>query len=579
MTAAPGEPPLGRLEQESLEEALSARGLHRDPHPEGKQIGEIQVVNQEVFSQRDWWFQFFNHFHRTTRENVLRRELLMKPGDRYDPALVEESIRNLDSEPVLSVAGRRFTAPELSSVVVILPVVSPRPGTVDLLVVTRDVWSLRFNTNFEVQQGTLTLLQTSLSENNLFGWRKFLSLGFDMDQGSMDAGPTYFDPNIRGTRLTFYAVAGLTFSRDTHQQEGNFETASVRYPLYSLASKWGGGVDFNHFNTVIRSFQGTMLRLEDLTATPGTEMIPYIFRREITTVDANVIRSFGVDVIQRVTLGHLVDSRQSSVLPGFPYDAATAALFLAEYAPLTERRSEPYVRYQLFTPRYAVYRDLDTFDLRENKQLGPSLSLRFGLGLPELGATYRGYAFGGTASWAIGPRGFYGQALVSAGARLREGVLIDQSFTASLYGATPMLGRVLRIVLAGETDAVRADTARTRFFVGGGTGLRGYAIGAFQGTVQMIAHAELRSAALPIFSQRIGALLFYDVGDAANSYQQLTAYHDFGVGLRWLIPQLNSTVIRFDWAFATQDAFTTQGALLTAAGWPGRVSLGFEQVF
>ena len=49
--------------------------------------------------------------------------------------------------------------------------------------------------------------------------------------------------------------------------------------------------------------------------------------------------------------------------------------------------------------------------------------------------------------------------------------------------------------------------------------------------------------------------------------------HDAGVGLRWLIPQLNSTVIRIDWAFATQS--TT----LTRAGFPGRASAGFQQIF
>jgi hypothetical protein len=68
-------------------------------------------------------------------------------------------------------------------------------------------------------------------------------------------------------------------------------------------------------------------------------------------------------------------------------------------------------------------------------------------------------------------------------------------------------------------------------------------------------------------------LLFYDVGDAGASYRGLVAHNDFGVGLRWLIPQLNSTVIRIDWAFATQSTAFTQ------AGFPGRLSAGFLQTF
>ena len=76
--------PLGRLEQESVDDAMMNLGLLLDPAPQGKTIGRIHVVNQEVFSRRDWWFQWFNHFHRTTRPEMLRRDLLVKPGQLYD---------------------------------------------------------------------------------------------------------------------------------------------------------------------------------------------------------------------------------------------------------------------------------------------------------------------------------------------------------------------------------------------------------------------------------------------------------------------------------------------------------------
>src|SRR4051812_36625935 len=86
-------PPLGKLEQESVDEALAGLGLRVDPHPEGKTIRNITAVNQEVFSRRDWWFQWLNHFHRTTRPYILERELLLRPGQPYDQSLVEESTR------------------------------------------------------------------------------------------------------------------------------------------------------------------------------------------------------------------------------------------------------------------------------------------------------------------------------------------------------------------------------------------------------------------------------------------------------------------------------------------------------
>jgi hypothetical protein len=572
---------LGRLEQESVDEALTAMGLRLEPHPEGKLVGAIAVVNQEVFSQRDWKFQLLNVFHRTTRPEILQRELLVKPGSPYDEALVEESIRNLQAPPRLSIAGHVFGQPELSSVVAIVPVVSSRPDTVDLLAVTRDVWSLRFNTNFEFQQNTLSLLETSLSENNLFGWRKYLSAGFTMDQGSFEIGPTYFDPNVAGSRLTLLASANAFYTRATNAYEGNSELFSLRYPLFSLASRWGGGVDVSHQDAVVRNFRGNRLLQLDLAGDPAgvVEAIPYAYRRAGASVDSSVVRSFGVDVIQRVTIGHLFDARRSRVLPTFPGDPADPQRaideqrFLDQAAPVSERRSEPYLRYDLFTPRYAITRDLDTFDLRENRQLGPSLSLRVAYGLPALGADFAAVPLSAVASWSVGAGGGFAQALVRGGVRLRDGHLIDQSAGAQLYAATPMLRRVVRLVFAAEADAARADTLRRRYFLGGSTGLRGYAIGDFQGTSMVVGHAELRTAALPVFSQRFGGLLFYDVGDAASSFGAVVPHHDFGLGLRWLIPQLNSSVLRFDWAIATQS---TQ---FTTAGLPGRFSAGFQQVF
>ena len=199
---------LGRLEQESVDDALANLHVAVDPAPEGKTIGRIFVVNLAVFSKRDWYFQLFNIFHWTTRSYILERELLLRPGQLYDQALVEETTRNIQTPPPIVVGNRALGQPELSSVVVTLPIVSPIPGQVDLLLVTRDVWSLRFNSNFEYQGNALTLLETSLSENNLFGWRKYLSAGFNMDQGRYYYGPTYYERPYSRPAPVFFGLGG-----------------------------------------------------------------------------------------------------------------------------------------------------------------------------------------------------------------------------------------------------------------------------------------------------------------------------------------------------------------------------------
>jgi hypothetical protein len=572
---------LSKLEQESVDEALGNLGLVVEPNPAGKIIGTIYVVNGDVFSPRDWYFQWFNIFHRTTRENILRRELLFRPGQPYDQALVEESMRNLQTPPTVVLAtGKAISPPELSSVVAIVPVKSPEAGKVDVLAVTRDVWSLRFNTSFEFQQATLSMLDTSLSENNLFGWRKFLSVGFSLDLGKYGVGPTYFDPNILGTRMQLYANALAFYSRDTGHYEGNVETVSLVYPLYSLASRWGAGLAFSHDDEVIRSFFGTALVEKMLTDPPGGS-VPYIFRRRREIVDANATRSFGASVIQRATLGYFFDDRHYVPVALSQYEGATpvqVAAFMAQWAPPNELRSQPYARYDLFTARYGVYRDLDTFDLRENAQLGPLLSLLAAYGSPELGATYRAVPLSASVRWTFEPLiGGLLRLSASGGLRMRDGRAIDQLYQARLYAATPMLRRFVRLVLSGEVDGTHNDTQHQFFVAGGDTGLRGYAIGEFQGPSMIIAHAELRTAPLAIVSQRFGAVLFGDAGDAASSFSALIMRADAGLGIRWLIPQLNASVIRFDWAVALVDGDLTNGG--TRAGLPGRFSAGFQQIF
>jgi hypothetical protein len=585
-----GHPPaLGPLEQESLDDALAGRGLAIDPAPQGKLIGRVHIVSQDVFSLRDGRLRWLNHLHRTTRAPVLARELLLDLGQPWDDALVEESTRRIQSPAPFIIAGQQLYQPELSSVVAIVPVVSRTPGRVDLLLVTRDVWSLRTNATFEFQQDALTLFGASLSENNLFGWRKHASLGFGFDQGAYNYGPTYVDPNVRGTRLTLWAAATLYASRETGAQEGDDELVSLHYPLYSLASRWGAGIDVLHQSVVPRVFRGNSLRLVDLAATPNAESIPYAYRRRSVTVDANVVRSFGKAVLQRATVGYFVDGRRSEALPDFPGDAATARLFLAEWAPNEEQRSGPYVGYEAFTPRYVVLRNLGTFDLREHRHVGFSFRVRLTEGLPALGADVHASGLSVIAGGGFSPAGGYLSLTAGASARFLhgDGRLVDQAAGLAAYAVTPLIDGILRIVATLEVGSKRADTAHTPFVLGGAmaprgyhlgelhgpAAMRGYQIGEFLGTTAFAGHLELRTAALAVGSQRVGMTAFYDVGHAARSLADLVPHDDVGLGIRWLIPQLGSSVVRVDWAVALQDG------PLTRVGMPGRFTAGFQQVF
>lgn len=567
---------LGTLERQALDDALEARGLAIDPAPDGKTIGQIHVFNHEVFSWRDSYFQLLNLFHRTTRESLVAREAIFKPGQPYRQEIIDETTRSLQD-------------PDLTSVVVIVPVVAATPGAVDVLIVTRDVWSLRLNTNFVVEQGQLLALQASLSENNLFGWRKQASLVFDMDQGAIAVGPTYIDRNVAGTRLYFTSSARARFARRGGALEGSSSNTTLTYPLFSLASKWGASVGVSHFRGVLRGFQGNEIRLWDLEATPDVEeRLPLVYRYRRFGTSASVTRQFGTRVIQRVSAGHGFSVVRPSFTPDYPEaDPAVRAAFVREIFPRSERLSELSASWSMFTPRYFVYRDVDTFDLREDVRLGPRANAGLSRALRALGSEREFTGLSAGAGWSFGYLG--GMQIVGLGwsGRVAEGVLDTQVYSAGFTLISPILLHRLRVFATAGATAVLDDKDRTsRLFLGSNNGLRGYLVNDIFGYSRALGHLEVRSMPVPLYALRLGAAAFYDVGDAAGTDQgtgsgvvravrgvmALRPKSSVGGGVRLLIPQLNTYVLRFDIAFPLNSTNKTRAG--TFWWWAG-----FQQAF
>ena len=576
---------LGKLERESVDDALALRGLSIEPEPQGKIIGAVQVVNLDVFLARERIpLVWANIFHRTTREHHVWRESLLQAGDRYDQDLVEETTRNLQD-------------PSLSNTVAVLPVKSATPGMVDLLIVTRDVWSLRFNQDFNYQQGQLNTYTASLSENNLFGWRKNLAAVFVMDQGEMSFGPNYIDPNILGTRLKLEAAFYWIWARRIGEiaagpQEGTSSRIRLEYPLWALARRWGAYADFSHYDGVIRHFLGANLRSVAVDPDPaGAETAPWEYRYRTVTLSSAVTRSFPrATVIQRISLGHELNLLRPSFLPEFPYadGSPERTRFAQSVFPLSERTADLFLRYDLFTPSFRTYRDLNTFDFREDMRLGPSLALKAGQASARVGSERSFSLFQASLDWTEDWAGGLESIGGSWEGRLAEGEMTDQLVQARVSLATPLLGRVVRVVAAGNAGFLFENLRNRHFAVGGDNGLRGYPVGMFSGYgAQFIGHIEARTMALKLAFLRLGGLLFFDAGHAAADTSGLTFYSDVGVGLRLLIPHLDTYAIRADWAFPLRSASSLSagssgnaaGSSGISAGWPGRVSLGFRQVF
>ncbi len=546
---------LSRLERRAVDRALEMRGLEIDHAPYGKPIGRIHVVALDVFGPSEGFLRWFNIFHVTTLETSIRAELVIEEGQTWDQRRADESTR-------------RLRDPSSNSLAAIVPVIG-EGGAVDVLVVTRDVWSLRMNSNYEIQDRQLTVLQVALSENNLLGRRKLLAATFRMDQGAYRIGPLYVDKNMFGQHVELRARGGPVFNRKTRELEGSESLVDLSRPLWSLDTEWGAGLAWSHELGIERSFVGPELATYDAPETPIDDLIPYQYRQRKIALSAHVVRGFGSAIEHRARAGYELGIVRPSLMDDFPADPVLRDSFTANVLPRSERTSALFVGWQLFEPRYRNYQNLSTFELAEDTRLGPEAELTVSTALELIGSEANFVRISGNAAWtgSWGGDGIW-RARIAATTRLEGGEAIDNVGEAILRLATPLteLGRAATQI---KLSTLFNDTQNQFYTLGGDNGLRGYAINEFRGDRRALWQTELRSRPVPILFTRWGILIFHDVGGAASSFGSMQLHHDAGIGLRSLVPQLNPDVFRFDFAFALDEG--RRGEL--------RFSAGYDQSF
>ena len=564
------------LERQSIIRTLQRRGLEVEPQPWGKVITEVVVENEDVFAESNW-LQFFNLFHYTTRESRVREELTIAKGEVWDQDRVEES-------------ARRLHDPLYSSVVALIPVKSSIAGTVRMLVVTRDIWSLRLNTQYTFQQAALTNLSFSLSENNFLGTRDVLAAAVVMDPGAIAVGPLFIDKDFLAKHLDFRvrfddvltrqatkffspvtgmqtavpgAPRGLQDASTLHS-EGSDATITLSKPLWSLASEWGWATSFAYRNAVNRSFDGRMDPY-DLYVDPDSG-VPFEYRSRTWSVSASTTRQWGTTYKQQLSFAYTVSSVRASLLDNYTtnIDAASLQLFEQDVFPRNEVISQPSVSYTVYRPRYTTVRNVSTYDLAEDVQLGPSLSATLAQGLTALGGdlNFTRPTISGGYIWRWWRDGFIHP---SAAGSLRfqsnaphGWTTIDNSASASLRFATPTIAW-FRVVVQGEVDTQWHNTQNGYYAIGSDSGLRGYNVNEFRSprndSSRLVkSQAELRTTPVPWWVLRLGAVAFYEVGGAADSLNQMKLYNDVGAGIRMLIPQTSRELFRFDIALPLQNA-------------------------
>jgi hypothetical protein len=546
-------------EEQTIAEVLDSLGQERDPAPEGKEVERVDIAPLDVIEQRDPLPLWVNVFHFTSRTPVIRRELLVREGEPYRQVLVDETIRNLRRLPQLSV----------------ILVVATKGSTADrigIVVITKDVWSLRLNWNVALTPGGVELFEAQPAEWNFLGTHQTLSGIFVFEPSSYTFGLGYVAPRLGTSRVAVQASADVIVNRSSGDTEGSLGSAIAGQPLYSALTEWAWDASVAWRDQPLRRYVNAQLSLYRDAATGQSLPFEYRERQYLTTYE--LTRSFGWDVKHDVTLAAGIDRQQYRVdFPGV--DQRTRDDFAAANVPVSDTRVGPSIQYHGYTKRYLRVIDFDTLALQEDHRLGRDVVLRVYPSFRALGSTRDVIGLYTALQYTFAVRD--GLFRVSFQTRTERDTdqISDAAIEPTAHFASPTVAGLGRIVLDATMVYRWRNYLNKTTYIGGDDRLRGYPTNFFVGPDVVAYNVEIRSRPVEILTCQLAGVAFFDSGDAFRGFDHFQPYQSVGVGLRALFPQLDRVVFRADIGFPLERPLDATGTPIAPLGF----HISFDQAF
>lgn len=481
--------------------AQSSRRKPRVYASSGPVVGVIHIERGDVFDPQvpgeDWWpFRIANKIHWVTREDIVRRELLFKEGELWDPLKALESERNLRANGSFRRANVD-PAPQAPS------------GPVDVYVRTQDSWTTNPQLSFGTEGGR-TFYSYGLEENNVLGYGK--TIGFARSKNGDDRSDSFVlgDPRFLGTRLRL----GASFADSS---DGDSNSLFLTRPFYSLESENAVSVSWN------RSLgDGQILR-------DGEEFSQHRVRSR--QAEGSIGQRLNDDraVIHRWEMGWYSEKRAYEPKP------ETKGGLL----PADQEFSGPTAGWSWVQPRYVKETYIDRMEYVEDFNLGNEFGLRAGFMPKGKGSDRERWLWHAQDQHGVqfNPGRFALGALMASG-RAAGGRWENALFSASgnLFWKTEAPGQQTFVAHAEGVTGRYLDRD-SQVTLGGDSGLRGYKNASFTGGKAVLFNLEDRFF-FPgeyLHLMRFGGVLFFDTGTVipeGGSFALKRFKSDIGVGLR-----------------------------------------------
>ena len=466
----------------------------------GAVIGKIIIDNLNVFDLNNPkdntpLFRLVDDLHARTRQDVVRWQLLFVPGDKYSRRVLQES------ERLLRQASYFYDAS--------IEPVAYHDGKVDVVVRTRDVWTLDPQVSFGRSGGTNST-SVGVQELNAFGYGAAVTVGHSTNVDRTQTGIGIQDSNIYGSRIS--ASALYSVNSDGYQRD-----LFVDRPFFALDSRWTGGVN------------GTDDLRVDSLYDRGNVIDQFQEHDELARIYGGFSHGLADGWVTRWTFGLTSDDRRFERAPLWGG---------VDLVPAERKLVFPWIRYELVQDDYLKYHNYNEIERTEDFYLGAHVTAQLGLSEPAFGANISGLIF--TANGGIGWATEHNDTLVVSGildGRLQNGTLENTVVSGSFHY---FLKQSSQFLLYTGIDAAtgRNLDLEDQLLLGGDSGLRGYPLRYQDGTSRALVTLEERYFTdwYPFRLLRVGAAAFIDVGrtwgTAPLAQPSLGILRDLGFGLR-----------------------------------------------
>jgi hypothetical protein len=471
---------------------LAVCGLAPGAGAQGPRLRVRGVVLQRdaVFDSieaRNWAYRLANTLHVETRENVIRRELLLGVGDPFDSLLVAESERNLRA---LGIFRDVRIDPLLTDTGVVIHVR------------TADAWTTSMGVSVATS-GTQSVIDLSLQETNLLGTRTVALLGYRNDPDRSAISAAFDTPRAIDDRIGIGASI-------VERSDGRGGTGTLRMPFLSLSSRSGGSLTASVFQGRVLQFLGSV--------------IADSLWREFA-----LLRADGAVAVRASPRGYM----RVGFLGQYLRDDMVAMEDRDTIPKTRSGTAGPYVAVR--APKYIRVRNFERIGRIEDFDLGPFATITLLAAPAAWGYERNGVGASLGAGIGLNLPTFGGFARL--GVRASTLQTSEGSDSATVEGALSFAGQRGEkhlLVLHGSGGLQHNPVPGREFDLGLGTGLRAYPAHAFTGDRYFVLSGEYRYLVWPRLFGLAGVGIAMYAGHA-GAWEHGTSPRtgtEFGAGLR-----------------------------------------------